>query len=1059
MAIGAGTSTRGDGAKGSALAGGAGAAKPLVQPAPALLEWYGRHVVAAPCRTYAIGLCVVLALVAGCGLAPFLGMSESTAYDWTVTNSVQSERQDAFDAAIKVATDGGGASGSAEQQVAERTEVVDGTTFVYEALAGGDVFTPVTVQQMCEVENIILGHPRYTDFCLLAPGGAGCAPAMLSVVSQFYPISSQMTGGEGDGAVARDCTLLSDADFEAAYDQLMARVEAPATRLQAGFFVAADTLAVGFSTRARSMIFLGGPLKGFTSTEDPAREQRALYRGEFWTDVEQQLFAYFSMEGVPLLESPYRDAANTADLNVRYINGAFGSFTMNRIVNGDLAWTVGAIVFVLLYIGIHTGSALIAVASILQIVLSLPCAFFLYGTIFRIPYVSQIQVLVMYLVLGIGADDVFVLVDGYKQLHHAHAHTNARNEVDAIVQAIDRTRAAVFNTSFTTAVAFFATALSPILPVSVFGIFAAAAVAWNYVFVLTLTPPVLVWWDRHLRGKGVGEVMQLLRRKEAADGAESPDSEAPAVVAAGDDSASVSDATEAVRGDSPAAVEPISEKDVEDALRPIERFLSRRYAVALNKQGKAGVKWLSLGIVVVYVAGVVAASYSTAQLSTPTEQEQWFPSSHMFTGMSDLLLDGFLGAEDRNYVDISIVWGISGIDRDGHDRFLPGENRGRTVFDDAFDLSDRATQESVMATCDLIRNRPCSAVGCTGGGLGRLALTADDVDCVLEDMRAWHRSQVGDESADLPTGAAFTEAAIAYGAARPASLEKLGVVDGKVRFAAVEFKSTLLGRQPFGTTNSVYEECEALVGEVQASAPAAAGSSIFHVAGRAWVWMRTEEGLVDGLFQGIAIAFPCAFLVLVMATRNWIIATYAILSVASVVVCVLGFVQSVGWALGIAESIAGVIVIGLAVDFSLHLSHFYVEAPVADRQGRVRYALRSVGFTVIAGAATTLGAGAMLFIGQLTFFTRMAVLLTSTITFSFLSSMGFFCALCALVGPEGDAGDVRVLGRNVSGVLCAGRRTHVTARHSGAAADGVGTDLEMVQTVKSPIGAPAAAEA
>ena len=78
-----------------------------------------------------------------------------------------------------------------------------------------------------------------------------------------------------------------------------------------------------------------------------------------------------------------------------------------------------------------------------------------------------------------------------------------------------------------------------------------------------------------------------------------------------------------------------------------------------------------------------------------------------------------------------------------------------------------------------------------------------------------------------------------------------------------------------------------------------------------WTWTATEKGLVQGLFLGMGICFPVAFIVLTLATMNIIVSTFAIISIAGIVTSVLGFCQSVmGWPLGIGESIAGIIVIG-----------------------------------------------------------------------------------------------------------------------------------------------------
>ena len=53
--------------------------------------------------------------------------------------------------------------------------------------------------------------------------------------------------------------------------------------------------------------------------------------------------------------------------------------------------------------------------GLLQIFLSLPFARFFYSVLGQIQYFSTLQSLAIFLVLGIGADDVFVLVDGWKQ--------------------------------------------------------------------------------------------------------------------------------------------------------------------------------------------------------------------------------------------------------------------------------------------------------------------------------------------------------------------------------------------------------------------------------------------------------------------------------------------------------------------------------------------------------------------------------------------------------------------------------------------------------------------
>jgi len=173
--------------------------------------------------------------------------------------------------------------------------------------------------------------------------------------------------------------------------------------------------------------------------------------------------------------------------------------------------------------------------------------------------------------------------------------------------------------------------------------------------------------------------------------------------------------------------------------------------------------------------------------------------------------------------------------------------------------------------------------------------------------------------------------------------------------------------------------------------------------------------LLEGFFTGCLIAMPVAFMVLLAATRNIVISTYSVVAVASIVVSVLGFCKSaMDWDLGAGEAIAGVIVIGYSVDYTLHLSHMYCEAGQHGHQtraARTEFAVRNMGSTVFAGAATTFAAGGIMFICYIRFFYKMAVLISITIFYSLLFSMGLVNGLLMLAGPQGKFGNLSGLCR------------------------------------------------
>ena len=108
-----------------------------------------------------------------------------------------------------------------------------------------------------------------------------------------------------------------------------------------------------------------------------------------------------------------------------------------------------------------------------------------------------------------------------------------------------------------------------------------------------------------------------------------------------------------------------------------------------------------------------------------------------------------------------------------------------------------------------------------------------------------------------------------------------------------------------------------------------------------------------------------------------------------------------GWSLGIGESIAAVILIGLSVDYCVHLANAYVEAPehLDTREKRTQHALMIMGISITASAVTTIISGSMLWMCILSFFGKFAFLITATIVSSFVWSMFFLPSALASVGP------------------------------------------------------------
>ena len=172
------------------------------------------------------------------------------------------------------------------------------------------------------------------------------------------------------------------------------------------------------------------------------------------------------------------------------------------------------------------------------------------------------------------------------------------------------------------------------------------------------------------------------------------------------------------------------------------------------------------------------------------------------------------------------------------------------------------------------------------------------------------------------------------------------------------------------------------------------------------MWLATQRSLVKNAVFGVSICFLLAFIVINVATGNWIVSAATTLTIVGVVCTTMGIgvVAVMDYPLGISEAIAVVILIGFSMDYVLHLAGAYVESRRSDRLGRMQDALTTMGISISAGAATTLLSGIPLFFAVITFFTKFGFFIFFTICVSYLWSVLFFSAVMSAAGPSGEEG-------------------------------------------------------
>jgi hypothetical protein len=206
-------------------------------------------------------------------------------------------------------------------------------------------------------------------------------------------------------------------------------------------------------------------------------------------------------------------------INSYYFMGVLILEVLLRIVIRDALMAIASFVFVFLYLRLTVGSWFLAIVGMAEIILSVPVSWFLYKVVFRVEYFAFLNVLTLFIVAAIGADDVrtipltsskqlthiasqiFIFMDAYKLSAHSDDPEVLEDLESRMSWVYRRTGSAMFITSATTCAAFLCTLITPLVDIRSFGIFAAIVIFMDYVpffarpwsFITTsLSGPVVV---------------------------------------------------------------------------------------------------------------------------------------------------------------------------------------------------------------------------------------------------------------------------------------------------------------------------------------------------------------------------------------------------------------------------------------------------------------------------------------------------------------------------------------------------------------------------------------
>jgi len=726
------------------------------------------------------------------------------------------------------------------------------------------------------------------------------------------------------------------------------------------------------SMYSRAVFQWGGPLNQTTSDENEKKQSNVTEEEKEEEDTEA-LKVYIVDTFLDDMNKLSKSSASK-NVNTYYFMGVLIGEELLKIVKTDGLLALASFGFVFLWIRLNVGSWFLAMIGILEIFLSLPIAWFFYANIFQIQYFGFLNALAIFIVAAIGADDIFIFMDAYKQSKWRDPQ-NLESLETRMTWVYRRAGGAMAITSATTCAAFLATMITPLPSIKTFGIFTALVILFDYILVMTLFCTAVVIYHNKFEDRSC--FGSCIARCNTSD---------------------------------PTPTQKAYDSIMEDGgeVDRVSEFFKERVAGFVN------VQLHRIVLCVLFLIWVAIALWQTSLLEPTKETEQFLDSNHPLQKSFDILGNEFPTSDEDKGLDIYFAWGLGEVNRKGVNLLFDDENYGKPTFLDDFTF-DQDCQTAMLEVCEQLqtderytpyikRDGGLGSVKCFVEELGAYNVLGSLDDCTAVKSGEWKEEdwQIAPNEipSKIPSFLAANETCSASEKIWEFYSNEIGYNGEEMKYAAVSFESEVLDpwtqkpesfvREQYDFVISMAKEFNDIVSD------RCAGDVIVTDLNEKFVFMNNQSIYIRTVLTSSLLGVAIAFVVLLLATRVLHIAAFATLSIACVLVSVAGMARIVGWYLGSIEAMLIGITAGFSVDYVVHLAHAYVTSK-GNTEKRVIEAFGDLGISVFNGMATSVGASLPLFFCQLQFFKKFGIFICLTIAFSWIFANFAFMSLLAQV--------------------------------------------------------------
>lgn len=340
-----------------------------------------------------------------------------------------------------------------------------------------NILTPAYLYWIKSAENRLFREVNFqTYYCLLDHNDDCVKPQ--SIIRLF------------DGTYSHIDTIFYDRNFNNISEVLYKASVYNETKDYLKLFLGKDSVITptkSYTSITRSFYLMGWPLY--------------LIQDGNWGTLED-IKSYLADTFKPKIEN-IRDFYLVERLNVYYLSKMLYEHDLVQQALTDIKLAIGSVLFIFLFMCFQTGTVVVTSLGVLSILSSFLLTNLVYRYVFQFRYFGFFHVIAIFLILGIGADDLFVFYDTWRLTGHTKYPSDAHRLSECFRKAAKTT----FVTSLTTMMAFLVSGLSPLLPVKTFGIFTGVLVAVNYIWVIIYFPSIIIihhritknWWRKFHR--------------------------------------------------------------------------------------------------------------------------------------------------------------------------------------------------------------------------------------------------------------------------------------------------------------------------------------------------------------------------------------------------------------------------------------------------------------------------------------------------------------------------------------------------------------------------------